>query len=78
LARARGDADGHSDFDYLVVEQKVDDRFAETVRLGRILGRMLIPADIVVMSEQHVDKWAPVSGTLAHEAISRGMVIAES
>jgi predicted nucleotidyltransferase len=32
LVRARGDADDRSDFDFLVVEQEVDDRFAETVR----------------------------------------------
>jgi hypothetical protein len=54
------------------------DRFAETVRLGRVLGRLLIPADVVVVSEGYAARWAPVKGTLVHEAMSQGQVIAES
>jgi predicted nucleotidyltransferase len=77
-SRARGDASDRSDFDFLVIERDVADRFAETVRLGRVLGRLLIPADVVVVSERYVEKWAPVRGTLVHEAMSRGIVIAES
>lgn len=77
-SRARGDANDRSDFDFLVVERDIVDRFAETVRLGRVLGRLLIPADVVVISEQYAEKWAPVKGTLIHEALSHGTVIAES
>lgn len=77
-SRARGDATDRSDFDFLVVERDVADRFAEMARLGRVLGRLLIPADVVVVSEQYAHKWAPVKGTLVHEAMSRGQVIAES
>jgi uncharacterized protein len=77
-SRARGDADERSDFDFLVIEQEVGDRFGEMARLGRVLGRLLIPADVVVVSEQHAQKWAAVSGTMIHEAMSEGRVIAES
>lgn len=77
-SRARGDATDRSDFDFLVVEPEVADDFAETVRLGRVLGRMLIPADVVVVSQRYAEKWASVRGTLVHEAMSRGKVIAES
>lgn len=77
-SRARGDGDDRSDFDFLVIERHVEDRFAEMVRLGRILGRLLIPADVIVVSEQHAAKWAHVTGTLIHEAISEGRVVAES
>ena len=57
-SRARGDADERSDFDFLVIEQEVGDRFGEMARLDRVLGRLLIPADVVVVSEQHAQKWA--------------------
>jgi predicted nucleotidyltransferase len=77
-SRARGDSEDRSDFDFLVIEREVEDRFAEMVRLGRILGRLLIPADVVVASEQHAAKWAPVKGTLMHQAMSEGRVVAES
>jgi predicted nucleotidyltransferase len=77
-SRARGDADDRSDFDFLVIEQEVGDRFGEMVRLGRLLGRLLIPADVVVVSEQHARKWAAVKGTMIHDAMSQGRVVAES
>jgi predicted nucleotidyltransferase len=77
-SRARGDGDDRSDFDFLVIERKVDDRFGEMVRLGRILGRLLIPADVVVASEEHARKWGSVKGTMIHEAMSEGRVVAES
>jgi hypothetical protein len=38
---------------------------------------LLIPADVVV-SKGYAEKWAPVKGTLVHEAMSRETVIAES
>jgi predicted nucleotidyltransferase len=77
-SRARGDSDDRSDFDFLVIEREVEDRFGEMVRLGRILGRLLIPADVVVVSEQHARKWGSVKGTMIHEAMSEGRVVAES
>lgn len=77
-SRASGTADERSDFDFLVVEQSVEDRFGEMARLGRVLGRMLIPADVVVVSERDAQKWATVKGSLIHEALSGGRVVAES
>lgn len=77
-SRARGDADEHSDFDFLVIEREVDDRFGEMVRLGRILGRLLIPADVVVVSQEHAQKWGTVKGTMLHDALREGRVVAES
>ncbi|MGH2831400.1 MAG: nucleotidyltransferase domain-containing protein [Solirubrobacteraceae bacterium] len=77
-SHARGDADDHSDFDFLVIEPAVDNRFDEMVRLDRILGRMLIPADVIVVSEQYAQKWRAVKGSVIHEAMTQGRVIAES
>lgn len=51
-SHAVGTADEQSDFDFLVIESEVSDRFAEMARLGRLLGRMLVPADVVVVSER--------------------------
>src|SRR4051794_10715073 len=36
-SQARGDAAPHSDFDIMVVEEKPADRFAEMVRLNRLI-----------------------------------------
>jgi uncharacterized protein len=67
-SHARGDAHERSDFDFLVIEPEVGDRFGEMARLSRILGRLLIPADVVVVSEQYARRWVAVKGTLLHAA----------
>lgn len=77
-SRARGDADDRSDFDFLVIEEEVEDRFGEMARLGRLLGRLLIPADVVVGSERHARRWGAVKGTMIHDAMSEGRLVAES
>lgn len=77
-SHARGDAGKRSDYDFLVIEPEVDDRFEEMARLSWILGRMLIPADVVVVSEQYAQRWGAVKGTLVHQALREGRVVAES
>jgi len=77
-SRARGDGDDRSDFDFLVIEREVEDRFDEMVRLDRILGRLLIPADVVVVTEEEVRRRGSVRGSTIHRALSEGRVVAES
>jgi hypothetical protein len=47
-------------------------------RLGKMLGQLLIPAQVVVASEEEVQLDGSVMGTTIHEALSHGRVIAES
>jgi uncharacterized protein len=49
-SHGRGDARVDSDLDRPVVEPEVADGFAEMARLAHLLGRRLIPADVMVMS----------------------------
>jgi predicted nucleotidyltransferase len=77
-SRARGNAGERSDFDFLVIEPEVGDRFGEMARLSRILGRLLIPADVIVVSEQDAQRWGAVKGTLVYRALREGRVVAES
>ena len=73
-----GDGEVRGDYEFLVIEREVNDRFGEMARLGRILGRLLIPAQVVVASEQEVRRGGSVKGTTLHEALIHGRVIAES
>jgi uncharacterized protein len=77
-SHARGDASKHSDYDFLVIGRDIDDRFEEMARLSWILGRLLVPADVVVVSEQYAQRWGAVKGTLVHQALREGRVVAES
>jgi predicted nucleotidyltransferase len=73
-SQARGDADAGSDIDLLVVEPQVCDRFAEMARLSTLLGRRLIPADVVVMSGEAFEQQKSIINTLAWRAVQEGQV----
>ncbi|MCC6474794.1 MAG: nucleotidyltransferase domain-containing protein [Burkholderiales bacterium] len=73
-SRARGAARADSDLDLLVVEPEVRDRFAEMARISTLLGRRLIPADVVVMSAGAYEREKSVANTLAWRAAREGQV----
>lgn len=75
-SHARGDAEPGSDLDLLVVEPDLKSRRAEFVRLREALGAMGVPIDLIVVSTEHAERWGPVPGTLMHEALRDGRVIA--
>ena len=77
-SHARGEAGPDSDVDLLVVEPRVADRFAEIVRLQRVLAPLHLPADVIVVSEAHVEEWGDVASTMLHDALREGRVLAQA
>jgi uncharacterized protein len=77
-SHARGEATAQSDVDLLVIEPRVDDSFNEIVRLQRVLAPLRLPADIVVLSEQHVDEWRDVRSTMLYDALREGRVLGQA
>jgi predicted nucleotidyltransferase len=75
-SHARGDARPGSDLDLLVVEPGLSSRADEFVRLREALGAMGVPIDLVVVSTEHAQRWGSVQGTLMHEALRDGRVLA--
>lgn len=75
-SHARGEADPHSDVDFLVIEPHVDDEAGESVRLHRELRGLRIPADVVVVNRDYAESWADVRGSVVHAALSQGRVLA--
>jgi len=74
-SHARGDADSHSDVDLMVVETVVPNRFEEMVRLRRTLDGMLLPVDLLVVSEEEFAERSQVPGTVEHAAAREGRVL---
>jgi predicted nucleotidyltransferase len=72
---ARGDEAIDSDLDFLVIEPEVEDHFAESIRLAKLVGELGVPADVVVASEDHVREWGDLSGTMIHDALTEGKVV---
>ena len=77
-SHARGEAGPDSDVDLLVVEPHVDDQFAEIVRLQRVLAPLRLPADVVVLSAEHVHDWGEVENTMLRDALREGRVLAQA
>ena len=75
---ARGDSSKDSDLDFLVVEKELKARRKEMVRLRRLVSRLRIPMDIIVVSDKVFHDWADTPGTVIHEAASEGRVVYEA
>jgi predicted nucleotidyltransferase len=75
---ARGEQDADSDLDFLVIEREVSDRLEEAVRLRRALGDIGVPVDVVVVDEALAERRARVPGSMVHEALRDGRIVARS
>jgi uncharacterized protein len=77
-SHGRGDASADSDFDFLVIEPSVASKAKEMVRLRDALDPLRIAADVVVVPHGDLEEWGDVPGTLLHEALTEGRVLAET
>jgi uncharacterized protein len=77
-SHVRGDASTDSDYDFLVVEPSVSSKAREMVRLRDALDPLGIAADVVVVPRDYLEEWADVPGTMLHEALTEGRVLAEA
>jgi predicted nucleotidyltransferase len=74
-SHARGDADDHSDVDLLVVEQVVADRYEEMIRLNRALKGLVMPVNLLVVSEAEFEQRSVTPGTVENAARREGRVL---
>lgn len=77
-SQSRGDAGVDSDFDFLVVEPSVASKAKEMVRLRAVLDPLRIAADVMVVPLDYMEEWGDVPGTLLHDALTEGRVLAET
>jgi predicted nucleotidyltransferase len=77
-SHGRGDADADSDFDFLVIEPSVVSKAAEMVRLLAVLDPLKVAADVLVVPREYAEAWGDVPGTLIHDALAEGRVLAET
>lgn len=77
-SHARGEAGPDSDVDFLVIEPVVENRLEEWERLRRSLRDFPMPVDIVVMDEKRAGRRAKVPGTMVHQALRDGRILAHA
>ncbi len=76
-SHARGDFDGNSDLDLLVIIPGVERPRAESTRLRSILRGLLIPVDVLVATPEQIERLGNEIGLVYHDALSQGKVIYE-
>jgi predicted nucleotidyltransferase len=74
-SRARGDAPEDSDVDLLIILAEVKDRVAEMVRLTRVLRGLILPAELLVVSQAMFDDWSALPGTVYYDARREGQTL---
>jgi predicted nucleotidyltransferase len=73
-SHARGDARPDSDLDFLVVEPRLENRYAEAIRLREALRPARVIVDILVVSERVFRDWADTPNTVIYAAAREGKV----
>ena len=68
----RGDPDGNSDLDLMVIERRLDNRGEEMIRLRKAVGHIGIGVDILVYSEAEYEPRSQVPGTVLYWARREG------
>ena len=67
-----------SDLDLLVVEREVPSKVKEMARLREAVGSIGVPVDILVCSEQELEDWGHLPGTVLYWALKEGEVLYEA
>jgi uncharacterized protein len=76
-SRARGEGRSDSDLDFLVIEDHVDRKAAEMVKLRAALPALGVPVDVLVVSAAEAARRGAVRGTVIHRALTEGRVLVE-
>lgn len=74
-SNARGEAKPDSDLDLLIVEEKVTTQQDEALRLDRALGDLMLPIDLIVVSEAQLNRYSNVPGTIYYHSVREGRVL---
>ena len=76
-SRARGSGRPDSDLDFLVIEDTVESKLGEMVRLRDALPPLGVPVDVIVVARAEATERAQRRGTLVQRALEEGRVLVE-
>jgi predicted nucleotidyltransferase len=74
-SNARGEAQPDSDLDLIVVEEEVTEQQDEVLRLDRALSDLMLPIDLIVVSETQLKRYGTVPGTVYYHSLREGRVL---
>ena len=74
---ARGEAGQHSDMDLMVIKNRMASVLAETKKIYRALANLAVPIDIVVVSQEYLEQYGKLIGTVLYPALKEGIILYE-
>lgn len=74
-SHARGEASEDSDVDLMVVLPEIRGRLTETNRMLRLLRPLRVPVDVLVSTDEQLEEWGGVPGTVQYEVMHEGRTI---
>lgn len=74
-SHGRGDAGPDSDLDILVIQDQIQSRYQESVKLRQILKGIPAPMDILVVSEAEYEARSQVRSTVYYWARTEGILL---
>lgn len=75
---ASKDADKAPDLDLCVIKDGVKDKSSEFIKIRKILGRTIVPLDILIFTREEFNRRKDIWGTVQHEIDKKGKVLYES
>lgn len=72
---ARGEATEASDLDLLVVEETLEDKAGEYLKLRTVLGQLPTGVDLLLMSRMDFERRSQVKGTMPYRARREGRIL---
>ncbi len=67
-----------SDIDLLVIEEQVENKGKEMVRLRNEIGNIGIGVDVLVYTQKEISEWGHLPGTALNAGLKEGLVIYET
>jgi predicted nucleotidyltransferase len=74
---ARNAMQQDSDLDLLIIEEAIDNKGKEMVRLRNAIGNVGVGVDVLVYSRNEVEEWGHLPGTALYSALKEGKVVYE-
>lgn len=75
---ARDDMTEGSDIDLLIIEEGIENKGKEMIRLRNIIGNVGVGVDVLVYSEKEIDEWGHLPGTALYAGLKEGRTLYET